>query len=68
MQLPALLDAADGVGRVVLALLAGAGLRIGEALALRGSHVVLGTGTLHVVDSKTAAGVRSVGSGQSPAA
>lgn len=59
-QLPALLDAADGVGRVLLALLGGAGLRIGEALALRWSHVDLATGTLHVVDAKTAAGVRSV--------
>ena len=59
-QLPGLLDAASGTGRVLLALLAGAGLRIGEALALRWQHVDLATGTLHVVDSKTAAGVRSV--------
>jgi integrase len=60
-QLMALLDAAPrGVGRVLLALLAGAGLRIGEALALRWQHVDLGTGTLYVVDAKTAKGVREV--------
>jgi integrase len=61
-QLPALLDAAGSstLGRTLLALLAGAGLRIGEALALRWQHVELATGTLHVVDAKTAAGVRSV--------
>jgi integrase len=64
-QLPALLEAAkvDGkaeVGRVLLGVLAGAGLRIGEALALRWRHVDLPTGTLHIVGSKTAAGVRSV--------
>jgi integrase len=35
-------------------------LRIGEALALRWQHVDLATGTLHVVDAKTAAGIRSV--------
>ena len=64
-QLPAFLDAAKaekglGVGRVLLGLLAGAGLRISEALALRWQHVDLPTGSLHVVDSKTAAGVRTV--------
>jgi integrase len=59
-QLPALLDASSGVGRVLLALLAGAGLRIGEALALRWSHVDLGTASLHVVVGKTAAAVRIV--------
>jgi integrase len=58
--LPSVLDAASGVGRVLLGVLAGAGLRIGEALALRWQHVDLATGTLHVIDSKTAAGVRSV--------
>ena len=45
---------------MLLALIAGAGLRIGEALALRWQHIDLATGTLHGVDSKTAAGVRSV--------
>jgi integrase len=64
-QLPALLDAAKeddraGVGRVLLGVLAGAGLRIGEALSLRWQHVDLATGTLHVLASKTDAGVRSV--------
>jgi integrase len=59
-QLPALLDAASGIGRVLLGVLAGAGLRIGEALALRWQHVDLATATLHVVDAKTAAGVRTV--------
>jgi integrase len=64
-QLMTFLDAAKtdtqaGVGRVLLGMLAGAGLRIGEALALRWQNVDLATGTLHVVDAKTAAGVRSV--------
>jgi integrase len=65
-QLMALLDAAKaddgraGVGRVLLGLLAGAGLRIGEALALRWQNVDTGTGSLHVVHAKTAAGVREV--------
>ncbi len=64
-QLPALLNAAKGedglgVGRVLLGVLAGAGLRIGEAIALKWSSVDLPTGSLHVVDSKTAAGVRTV--------
>jgi integrase len=59
-QLMALLDATSGVGRVLLAILAGGGLRIGEALALRWQHVELGTGSLHVVDSKTAKGIREV--------
>jgi integrase len=59
-QLIALLDATSGVGRVLLAILAGGGLRIGEALALRWQHVELGTGTIYVVDSKTAKGVREV--------
>ena len=41
-------------------LLAGCGLRIGEALALRWQDVDLGSGTLHVRRSKTEAGVREV--------
>jgi integrase len=45
-------------GRLLLAVLAGTGLRIGEALALLWQHVDLGTGTLHVVDAKTPKGVR----------
>lgn len=59
-QLIALLEGATGTGRLLLAILAGAGLRIGEALALRWQHVDLGTGTLHIVDSKTDKGVREV--------
>lgn len=59
-QLMALLDATSGVGHVLLAILAGGGLRIGEALALRWQHVDLGTGTLYVVDAKTPKGVREV--------
>jgi integrase len=42
-------------------VLAGSGLRIGEALALRWRHVdLMGAGTLSVVSSKTGAGVRGV--------
>jgi integrase len=59
-QLPVFLESADGVGRVLLAILAGAGLRIGEALALRWRDVDLGTGSLHVLSSKTEKGVREV--------
>jgi integrase len=61
-QLMALVDAApSGVRRMVLALLAGTGLRIGEALALRWRHVdLMGAGTVSVVSSKTDAGVRTV--------
>jgi integrase len=65
-QLMALLDAAKadhgqaGVGRVLLGLLAGSGLRIGEALALRWQNVDTGTGSLHVVDAKTPKGIREV--------
>lgn len=59
-QLPALLDATTGVGSILLALLAGGGLRIGEALGLRWQHADLGTGSLHVVDAKTPKGVREV--------
>ena len=60
-----MLDAAKGddglgVGRVLFGLLAGAGLRIGEALALRWQHVDIPTGTLHVVGGKTAAATRSI--------
>jgi len=69
-QLGALLDGAKaddglGVSRVLLGLLAGAGLRIGEALALRWQHVDLATGTLHVVGGKTAAATRSIDLGGS---
>ena len=55
-----LLDATSGTGGGLLGILAGGGLRIGEALALRWQHVDLGTRTLHVVDAKTPKGVREV--------
>jgi integrase len=54
-QLPSLLDAA-GALRPTLATLAGAGLRVGEAVALDWRDVNLATGTLTVRESKTAAG------------
>lgn len=55
-QLPALLEAAGPYMRPLIATLAGAGLRIGEACALRWRDVSLATGTLTVGHSKTAAG------------
>jgi integrase len=66
-QLPALLDAAGGEapllsgrGRPLLATLAGAGLRIDEALSLLRREVSIPKGILTITDSKTAAGVRVV--------
>lgn len=63
-QLPTLLRAAEpllaGRGRPLLATLAGAGLRIDEALSLERRHVNLAKGTLTIVASKTDAGVRIV--------
>jgi integrase len=66
-QLMALLEAAEkpkkmlaGRGRPLLATLAGAGLRIDEALSLQRQHVNLAKGTLTVARSKTDAGVRVV--------
>jgi integrase len=55
-QLPALMDAADPYLRPMIAVLAGAGLRIGEACTLDWRDVKLGTGTLVVREAKTAAG------------
>jgi integrase len=55
-QLMALLAAADGYHRPILATLAGAGLRVGEALALDWRDLNLATGTLTVRDAKTDAG------------
>src|SRR5262245_18444542 len=57
-QLMALLNATGGVGRVLLSILAGGGLQIGEARALRWQYVDLGTGTLYIVDAKTPKGIR----------
>jgi integrase len=66
-QLMTLLDAAGGTkpllggrGRPLLATLAGAGLRIDEALSLERRHVNLAKGTLTVAKSKTEAGIRVV--------
>lgn len=59
-QLPSLLEAARPGFRPVVALLAGAGLRNGEACALCWRDVNLASGTLRVGESKTAAGVRQV--------
>ncbi|MGI9019207.1 MAG: tyrosine-type recombinase/integrase [Solirubrobacterales bacterium] len=55
-QLMGLLDAADGWHRPLIATLAGAGLRVGEACALDWRDVNLATGTLTVRESKTDAG------------
>jgi integrase len=55
-QLMTLIDAADPYMRPIIATLAGAGLRIGEAVALDWRDVKLSTGTLIVRESKTAAG------------
>jgi integrase len=52
----ALLAAADEYHRPILATLAGAGLRVGEALALNWQDVSLATGTLRVGGAKTDAG------------
>jgi integrase len=48
-------------GRVLVGLLAGSGLWIAEALALRWRNVDLATGTLHVNDSWTQMGTNGVG-------
>jgi integrase len=55
-QLPALLDAADAYLRPIVATMAGAGLRVGEACALDWRDVNLAVGALTVRESKTAAG------------
>jgi integrase len=59
-QLPSLLGAASRRVRPLLATLAGAGLRNGEACALDWRDVSLATGTITVRESKTDAGVRQV--------
>jgi integrase len=55
-QLMALIESADAYCRPIVATLAGAGLRVGEALALNWRDVNLATGTLTVGEAKTAAG------------
>lgn len=69
-HISALLDAAGeldrtakthpGRRRALIATLVFAGLRLGEALALRWSDIDLHRNTLQVIDSKTDAGVRNV--------
>jgi integrase len=63
-QLPLLFEAADGLlagrGRPLLATLAGAGLRISEALGLERRDVNIVKGTLTIRQAKTDAGVRVV--------
>ena len=55
-QLIALLDNAPKGHKPILATLAGAGLRVGEAVALNWRDVNLATGVLRVGEAKTAAG------------
>lgn len=59
-QFPALLDACQRHHRPIIATLAGAGLRVGEAVALDWRDVNLGTGTIRVRRSKTDAGTDRV--------
>jgi integrase len=53
-------SAPNSTGRLLLAILAGTGLRIGECLQLRWRDCDLGTGSLYVRDSKTTKGIREV--------
>jgi integrase len=59
-QLPGLLAAATVRLRPIIATMAGAGLRNGEACALNWRDVNIATGTLIVRESKTDAGIRQV--------
>ena len=59
-QLPTLIESATGTLRPVLAVLAGCGLRVGEAVAREWSDVSLLTSTIDVGRAKTDAGVRQV--------
>jgi len=58
--LPTFLEAASGVGRVLLGVLAALGFVSVRHSVCGGCTSDLATGTLHVIDSKTSAGVRSV--------
>jgi len=58
-QLPSLLEAA-GALRPLIATMAGAGLRNGEACALDWSDIDLPAGTISVASAKTGAGIRVV--------
>ena len=59
-QLPALLSSARSQFRPILAVLAGAGLRNGEACGLDWRDVNLASGTITVRTAKTDAGIRQV--------
>lgn len=59
-QLPTLLRVSGPNLRILIAVLASCGLRIGEALALTWADINIAAGTIRVKDSKTAAGIRIV--------
>jgi integrase len=59
-QLPSLLEAASETLRPVLAVLAGCGLRVGEAVARDWPDVSIPTATISVGRAKTDAGIRQV--------
>jgi integrase len=59
-QLLTLLGASHASLRPLLATLAGGGLRIGEAIALKWGDVNLAASTIRVRESKTPAGIRTV--------
>lgn len=59
-QLPSLIEAANDRMRPLIATLAGAGLRVGEACSLDWRAVNLATGTLTVDEAKTEAGAGRV--------
>jgi integrase len=59
-QLKPFLEAPSGVGRVLLWILIGTGVRNEEALSLRSQDIDLGTGHLYVRKSKTPKGVRRI--------
>jgi integrase len=59
-QLPSLLEAATGTLRPVVAVLAGCGLRVGEACARDWADISIPTATIDVGRAKTDAGIRQV--------
>lgn len=59
-QLPTLLRVSEPHMRSLIGVLAGCGLRIGEAIALSWADVNIANGTIRVRDSKTPAGIRTV--------
>lgn len=59
-QLPTLIEAATGTLRPVVAVLAGCGLRVGEAVARDWPDISIPTGTIDIGRAKTDAGIRQV--------